>query len=175
MAPAAPAHNQGSAWPWLSQADFCKCILLPPPTTGMLPALGAPRNTCWGSTHFSGLRAWASLYRYTRLRKCTQNWSRTVRMVYRLKILGRGRSWDRVLRGCSGGGGAKRWMGIKAQRAFRRPGAGQSPHPEATGQHQPPEPGLPVDSAGAQAVPLERVSVDTCPAPQSSPSVTRGP
>lgn len=25
-------------------------------------------------------------------------------MVYRLKILGRGRSWDRVLRGYSGGG-----------------------------------------------------------------------
>lgn len=59
-------------------------------------------NSLYRSTNcscFSGLRAWASLYRYTRLRKCTKNWNITVRIVYRLKMLGRGRSQDRVLRG----------------------------------------------------------------------------
>lgn len=39
MAPAAPAHNQGSTWPWLSQADFCQ--VHPPPTSHHRHAVGS--------------------------------------------------------------------------------------------------------------------------------------
>lgn len=117
MTPAALAKSQGSAWwtllawPWSPYPYACMCsfcqhppqICTPPPPREMLPPLGAPCiHLGWARTHFSGLRAWASLYRYTRLTKCTQNWSMTVRMVYRLKMLGRGRSRERVLRGCRG-------------------------------------------------------------------------
>lgn len=63
MISTAPAHSQGSAWPWLPQANVRTCTVLPPPTTGMLALLGAPCTHYWGGTHFSGLRAWASLYR----------------------------------------------------------------------------------------------------------------
>lgn len=65
VAPAAPEHSQGSAWLWLPQDDFCNVSSyhLLSPTKVMLPLLGAPYIHRWDSTHFSGLRAWASLYR----------------------------------------------------------------------------------------------------------------
>lgn len=55
-------------------------------------------------------------------------------MVYRLKMLGRGRSRDRVLRGCSDGGG-RTWASVQDQcpgspthHASCRPGAESSHH-----------------------------------------------
>lgn len=50
-------------------------------------------------SYLGGLLLCAPLYRYTRLQKWTANCSSTVRTVYRLKMLGKGRSLDRVFKG----------------------------------------------------------------------------